>query len=50
MKSVMLENYMLENTKVKIYNDCIVNDIEAQKKFINNTVLNLLKKLLEKSK
>lgn len=46
----MLENYMLENTKVKIYDNYIVDDIETQKKYINNIVLNLLKEALKNNK
>lgn len=44
----MPEIYMLGNTQVKIYDNCIVNDVDTQKRYINNVANDLMKKLAEK--
>lgn len=48
MIDILLEKYMLKNTQVKIYDSYIVTDVEAQKKYINTIVLNLIEKILNK--
>ncbi|MFG6318838.1 MAG: hypothetical protein K1W33_03100 [Clostridia bacterium] len=45
----MPEIYMLGNTKVKIYDNYIVNDVDTQKKYINVVANNLIRKLAENS-
>ena len=42
---IVLENYDLSNTKVKIHNDYIATDINSQKKYINTVFVHLLKKI-----
>ncbi len=43
---MILEEYTLENTKVKFYDDYIVKNIANQKEYIDNIVINLIKKSL----
>ena len=38
----MLEEYIIENTKIKFYDDCIVEGINNQKEYIDNIIINLL--------
>ena len=42
---MLLEEYTLENTKIKFYDDYIVKDITIQKEYIDNVVVNLIKKI-----
>lgn len=42
---IVLENYDLSNTKVKVHNDYFVSDIDAQKEYINMVFVHLLKKI-----
>lgn len=39
---MVLEEHTLENTKIKFYDDCIVEDITTQKEYINNVIVNLI--------
>lgn len=39
---MMLEEYTLENTKIKFFDDCIVEDINNQKEYIDNIMINLI--------
>ena len=41
---MMLEEYTIENTKIKFYNDCIVENATNQKEYINNVIVNLIRK------
>ena len=41
---MLLEEYTIENTKVKFYDDYIVEDINIQKEYIDNVIINLIKK------
>jgi len=41
---------MLENTEVKIYDDYIVNDINVQKRYIDNIIINLTQNLMRNNK
>ena len=41
---MILEEYMLENTKVKFYDDDIVESISTQKEYIDNIIINLMNK------
>lgn len=41
---MVLEEYVLENTKIKFYDDCVVENINSQKEYIDNVIINLLKK------
>lgn len=47
---IILEKYMIENTHVKIYDDYIVHDIDVQKKYINNIIVNFIKQLSKNEK
>ena len=42
---MLLEEYTIENTKVKFYDDYIVKDITNQKEYIDNVITNLIKKI-----
>ncbi|MCI8272903.1 MAG: hypothetical protein HFJ55_02335 [Clostridia bacterium] len=39
---MVLEEHTLENTKIKFYDDCIVEDITTQKEYINTVIVNLI--------
>ncbi len=41
---MILEEYTLENTKIKFYDDCIVENIANQKEYIDNVITNLINK------
>lgn len=41
---MLLEEYMLENTKIRFYDDYIVKDSDTQKEYIDNLIINLLNK------
>lgn len=43
---MVLEEYTLENTKIKIYNDYIVENIATQKEYIDKIIINLINKSL----
>ena len=43
---MILEEYTLENTKIKFYDDYIVENIVTQKKYIDNIIINLINKSL----
>lgn len=42
---MILEKYTLENTKIKFYNDYIVKDINTKKEYIDNVIVNLIRKI-----
>lgn len=42
---MLLEEYTLENTKIKFYNDYIVENISNQKDYIDNIIINLIRKI-----
>ncbi len=42
---MILEEYTLENTKIKFYDDCIVENIAIQKEYIDNVIVNLIRKI-----
>ena len=42
---MLLEEYTIENTKVKFYDDYIVEDINIQKEYIDNVIINLISKI-----
>lgn len=42
---MLLEEYIIENTKIKFYDDYIVENITAQKEYIDNVVINLIRKI-----
>lgn len=42
---MLLEEYCLENTKVKFYDNSISKDIDIQKEYIDNVIINLIKKI-----
>lgn len=42
---MLLEEHTIENTKVKFYDDYIVENISNQKKYIDNIIINLIKKI-----
>ena len=41
---MLLEEYIDENTKIKIYDDFFVENVDIQKKYIDNIIFNLLQK------
>ena len=41
---MILEEYKLESSITKIYNDYIVENIDSQKEYIDNTIKNLIDK------
>ncbi len=42
---MLLEEYILENTKVKFYDNYIVENIANQKDYIDNVIINLIRKI-----
>ena len=43
---MILAEYTLENTKIKFYDDYIVENIVTQKEYIDNIIINLINKSL----
>lgn len=41
----MIDEYILENTKVKFYDDYIVKNTDNQKEYIDNIIVNLIEKI-----
>ena len=41
---MVLEEYVLENTKIKFYDDCVVENINSQKEYLDNVIINLIEK------
>ena len=39
---MILEEYILENTKIKFYDDYIVENITTQKEYIDKIIINLI--------
>ena len=39
---MVIEEYTLENTKIKFYDNCIVTDIITQKEYIDKIIINLI--------
>lgn len=42
---MLLEEYTIENTKIKFYDDDIVENITNQKEYIDNVITNLIRKI-----
>lgn len=42
---MLLEEYTLENTKIKFYDNYIVKNTATQKEYIDNVIINLIKKI-----
>ena len=42
---MLLEEYTIESTKVKFYDDYIVENISNQKEYIDNVIINLIRKI-----
>ena len=42
---MLLEEYIIENTKVKFYDDYIVENTTNQKEYIDNVLINLIRKI-----
>ncbi len=42
---MLLEEYIIENTKVKFYDDYIVKNTNTQKEYIDNIIINLIRKI-----
>ncbi len=42
---MILEEYTLENTKIKFYDDYIVENIANQKEYIDTVIVNLIRKI-----
>ena len=43
---MILEEYTLENTKIKFYDDYIVENAATQKEYIDKIIINLVNKSL----
>ena len=43
---MLKEEYTIENTKIKFYDDCIVSDNVTQKEYIDNIIINLIQKFI----
>ncbi len=43
---MLLEDYIIEDTKIKFYDDYIVQDTSIQKEYIDNIVVSLINKSL----
>ena len=41
---MMLKESTIGNTKIKFYDDCVVKDTAEHKKYIDNVIINLIKK------
>lgn len=41
---MMIEEHTIGNTKIKFYDDYIVQDSDSQKEYIDNIILNLMNK------
>ena len=39
---MLIEEYTIENTKIKFYDDCILEDSITQKEYIDNIIINLV--------
>ena len=39
---MLIEEYTIENTKIKFYDNCIVIDTATQKEYIDNIIINLM--------
>ncbi len=42
---MLVEEYILGNTKIKFYDDYIVKDVATQKEYIDNIIINLIRKI-----
>ncbi len=42
---MVLEEYTIENTKIKFYDGYILEDISNQKEYIDNVIINLITKI-----
>lgn len=42
---MLLEEYTIENTKIKFYDDYIEGNISNQKEYIDNVIVNLIRKI-----
>lgn len=42
---MLIEEYTIENTKVKFYDDYIVPNISNQKEYMDNVIINLIRKI-----
>lgn len=42
---MILEEYTIENTKIKFYDDAIVENMTTQKEYIDNVIINLIRKI-----
>lgn len=42
---MLLEEHTIENTKVNFYDDYIVQNISNQKEYIDNIIINLIRKI-----
>ncbi len=41
---MLLEEYMIKNAKIKFYDDYIVENTAIQKEYIDNVIVNLIRK------
>ena len=41
---MMIEEHTIGNTKIKFYDDYIVQDSDSQKEYIDNIIINLMNK------
>ena len=43
---MVIGEYTIENTKIKLYDDCIVVDTVTQKEYIDKIIINLIQNSL----
>lgn len=42
---MLLKEYTIENTKIKFYDDYIVENTTIQKEYVDNIIINLIRKI-----
>ncbi|MCI8640719.1 MAG: hypothetical protein HFJ59_02445 [Clostridia bacterium] len=42
---MLLEEHLIENTNIKFYDDYIIENVTTQKEYIDNVIINLIKKI-----
>lgn len=42
---MLIEEYTIENTKIEFYDDYIVKNTTNQKEYIDNVIINLIRKI-----
>ncbi len=42
---MLIEEYTIKNTKIEFYDDYIVKNTDTQKEYIDNIIINLIRKI-----